>query len=55
MDEVRMRISDQERTTVCVYGKADCEPLLGRHALAILSLAADHGKQNLVPTDMFLS
>ena len=55
MDEVRMRISDQERTTVCAYGKADGKPLLGGHALAILSLAADHGKQNLVSTDMFLS
>ena len=55
MDEVRMRISDQERTTVCAYSKSGGEPPLGRHALAILSLAADHGKQNLISTDMFLS
>ena len=53
MAEVRMRISDQERTTVCAYSKAGGEPPLGRHA--ILSLDADHGKQNLVSTDMFLS
>ena len=53
--EVRMRINGQERTTVCVYGKADGEPILGRHTLAAFGLAADHGEQKLVQADMFLS
>ena len=55
MAEVRMRINGQERTTVCVYGKADGEPILGRHTLAAFGLAADHGEQKLVQADMFLS
>ena len=53
--EVRMRINGQERTTICVYGKADGEPILGRHTLAAFGLATDHTEQKLVQADMFLS
>ena len=42
MAEVRMRINGEERTTICVYGKADGEPILGRHTLAAFDLAAAH-------------
>lgn len=42
MAEVRMRVNDQERTTISVYGKADGEPILGRHTLAAFGLAGDH-------------
>ncbi len=55
MAEVRMRIDGQERTTICVYGKPDGEPTLGRHTLTAFGLAADHGEQKLVQADMFLS
>lgn len=55
MAEVRMRINGEERTTICVYGKADGEPILGRHTLAAFGLAADHDEQKLVQADMFLS
>lgn len=55
MAEVRVRISGQERTNICVYGKADGEPILGRHTLAAFGLAADHNQQGLVQADMFLS
>jgi len=55
MAEVRMRINDQERTTICVYCKPDGEPTLGRHTLAAFGLAADHGEQKLVEADMFLT
>ena len=55
MAEVRVRINGQERTTICVYGKADGEPILGRHTLAAFGLAADHDQQQLVQADMFLS
>ena len=55
MAEVRMRIGGQERTTVCVYGKAGGEPTLGRHPLAAFGLAADPAEQKLVQADMFLS
>jgi len=55
MAEVRMRINGQERTTTCVYGKADGEPTLGRHTLAAFGLATDHEAETLVQSDMFLS
>ena len=55
MAEVRMRIGGQERTTICVYGKADVEPILGRHTLAAFGLAADHEQVSLVLADMFLT
>lgn len=53
--EVRMRINSQEPTTICVYGKSDGEPILGRHTLAAFGLAADHEAETLVQADMFLS
>jgi predicted aspartyl protease len=55
MAEVRMRINGQERTTICVYGKADGEPVLGRHTLTAFGLASDPAEQKLVQADMFLS
>ncbi len=55
MAEVRMRIDGRERTTICVYGKADGEPTLGRHTLAAFGLAADHNDGKLVQADMFLT
>jgi predicted aspartyl protease len=55
MAEVRMRIDGQDRTTICVYGKADGEPILGRHTLAAFGLATDHTEKKLVQADMFLS
>ena len=55
MAEVRMRIDEQERTTICVYGKPNSEPTLGRHTLAAFGLAADHDEGKLVQADMFLS
>jgi len=55
MAEVRMRINGEEHTTICVYGKAGGEPILGRHTLAAFGLAAGHDEQKLVQADMFLS
>ena len=55
MAVVRMRINGEERTTICVYGKTDSEPILGRHTMAAFGLAADHDEQKLVQADMFLS
>ncbi|MDA1128237.1 MAG: hypothetical protein O2913_06015 [Chloroflexi bacterium] len=55
MAEVRMRIDGHERTTICVYGKPDSDPILGRHTLAAFGLAADHDEQKLIQADMFLS
>ncbi len=55
MAEIRMRIDGQERTTICVYGKPDGEPTLGRHTLTAFGLAADHDERKLIQADMFLS
>ncbi len=55
MAEVRVRIDDQERTTICVYGKPDGEPTLGRHTLAAFGRAADPEEGKLVQADMFLT
>ena len=55
MAEVRMRIDGQERTTICVYGKPDGEPTLGRHTLTAFGLAADHDERKLVQADLSLS
>ena len=52
--EVRLRIDDGERTTICVFGQPDSEPVLGAHTLAGFGLQADTGRQRLVPASLFL-
>lgn len=55
MAEVLVRIGVQERTTVCVFGKADEQPVLGRHTLTAFGLAADHETKLLVAANLFLA
>ena len=52
MAEVRIRIGNQERTTVCVFGKSDGEPMLGSHTLAAFGLKADLATKSLVSVDL---
>ena len=52
--EVRVRIDDRERTTVCVFGASDSQPLLGKHALDGFGLAVDEANSRLVPARLFL-
>ena len=52
--EVRLKIDAQERTTICVFGQPDSEPVLGAHTLAGFGLQADTAGQSLVPTTLFL-
>ena len=52
--EVRLRIDDQERTTICVFGQPDSEPVLGAYTLAGFGLQADTAGQRLVPASLFL-
>ena len=54
MAEVRVLIDDRERTTVCVFGPADSQPLLGKHALDGFGLAVDEANNRLVPGRLFL-
>jgi len=52
--EVRLRIGDRERTTICVFGQPESEPVLGAHTLAGFGLEADPAGQKLVPRRLFL-
>ena len=52
--EVRLRIGDLERTTICVFGRPESEPVLGAYTLAGFGLQADAAGQILVPARLFL-
>ena len=52
--EIRVRIDDRERTTVCVFGPADSQPLLGKHTLDGFGLAVDEANSRLVPAKLLL-
>lgn len=52
--EIRLRLDDQERTTICIFGRPGTEPLLGAYALEGFGLAADPVNARLVPARLFL-
>jgi hypothetical protein len=52
--EVQLRLNDQERTTICIFGKPEGEPLLGAYTLEAFGLAADPVNRRLVPARLFL-
>ncbi len=52
--EVRIRLNGQERTSVCIFGPPDCQPLLGVVALESFGLAADPVNGRLIPARLFL-
>ena len=52
--EIRPRIDGQERTTICVFGHPESEPVLGAHSLTALGLEVDTAGQQLVPAPLFL-
>ena len=52
--EVRLRIDDLERTTICVFGQPESEPILGAYTLDGFGLEADPAGQKLVPRPLFL-
>ena len=52
--EVRLRIGDRERTSICVFGQPESEPVLGAYSLAGFGLEADPDGQSLVPAPLFL-
>ena len=54
LSEVRLKIDAQERTTVCVFGQPESEPVLGSYSLAGFGLRADTDGQRLVPAPLFL-
>ena len=52
--EVRLRIDDLERTSICVFGQPESEPILGAYTLDGFGLEADPAGQKLVPRRLFL-
>ena len=52
--EVLLKINDQQRTTVCVFGKPDAQPVLGAHTLLSFGLAVDADNQKLVAATLRL-
>ena len=53
--EVRLGINGLERTTICIFGKTESEPILGAYALEGFGLAADPVNRRLVPARLFLA
>ena len=52
--EVRVRLDDRERTTICVFGKVDATPILGKYTLDAFGLALDEANSRLVPAPLSL-
>ena len=55
MAEVRVRISGQERTTICIFGKGESEPILGAYTLEGFGFTADTVNRALIPARLFLA
>ena len=55
MAEVLLRINGQERTSICICGSANSQPILGTYALEGFGLTADPVNQRLVPATLFLA
>ena len=46
--EVKIRIDDRERTTICVFGPADVQPVLGKYTLDAFGLEVDEASGKLM-------
>ena len=53
--EVRLKIGDRERTSICVFGQPESEPVLGAYTLQGFGLAVDPATNALVPARLFLT
>ncbi len=53
--EVRVRIDDRERTTICVFGPADSQPVLGKYTLDAFGLKVDEAEGKLVQAQPFIA
>ena len=52
--EIKIRLNDRERTTICVFGPADSQPVLGKYTLDGLGLAVGETNIRLVPARLSL-
>ncbi len=51
--EIPLRITVQERTTICIFGNPDSQPLLGLYTLPGFGVAVDPATKALVPSRLF--
>ena len=52
--ETVVEIEGRQRTTICVFGKADSQPSVGRYTLDGFGLTVDAASGTLVPTTLSL-
>ena len=52
--EVLLKINEQQRVTVCVFGKPDTQPVMGAHTLLSFGLTVDAANQRLVAATLQL-
>ena len=52
--EVSIIVDDRQRTTICIFGDSDSQPVLGKLALDSLGLAVDLTNRKLVPARLFM-
>lgn len=55
MANIRIRLNDQERPRVCIFGPEGSQPLLGADTLEGFGLMADLVNRRLVPARLFLA
>ena len=52
--EVKLRIGQRVRTTICIFGEPDSEPVLGTYTLEGFGLVVDTERRQLIPARLFL-
>ena len=52
--QVRTRLQDAERFSICVFGEPDTQPLLGAFTLEAFRLGVDAVNKRLIPTPALL-
>ena len=55
MANVTIRLNDEERMRICIFGPPDCQPLMGADTLEGFGLMADPVNRRLVPARLFLA
>ena len=53
--EIKLRIEHRERTTICVFGQPESNPVLGTYTLDGFGLAIDSEQRRLIPARLLLS
>ena len=55
MADVLIGLNNQHRTSICIFGPEDSQPLLGAYTLEGFGLMADPVNRRLVPARLFLA